>query len=96
MQEEKQVEVSKDVSVTVTNADGTVEQIKDAKVVVTGDDKKDFGMSKSKLLKMARRAELKRGHKVYPPGSSWKRRDGSRAQAGPRYGANVAPAKGSP
>lgn len=43
-------------------------------------------LSRSKLQKMARKAELSKNYKVYPPGSRWKRRDGSYAYAGPPYG----------
>ncbi len=47
---------------------------------------KTLGVSRSKLRRMARKAELQKGHRVHPPGSSWKRRDGTTAKAGPRYG----------
>lgn len=40
-------------------------------------------ISARKLL----RTQIRARHRVYPPGSSWKRRNGSIAKAGPRYGA---------
>lgn len=43
-------------------------------------------VSNAKLLKLARREEFRRNHRVLPPGSTWKRRDGTEAHAGPRYG----------
>lgn len=51
--------------------------------------KQATGMSKAKILKMMRREEITRRYKVYPPGSHWKRRDGSYAYAGPPYGGRM-------
>jgi hypothetical protein len=42
-------------------------------------------VSKSKALRMVRRAELQKNWKVYPPGSSWMRRDKTIAHAGEKY-----------
>lgn len=73
--------VARDVAVRIEGAEGAegAAEIRDA---VPGANV----VSKAKLLRAARRMELRKGWKHYPPGSSWERRDGSTAKAGPRYG----------
>jgi hypothetical protein len=44
-----------------------------------------------RLLRMA----IESRFKYFPPGSSWKRRDGTIAKAGPKYGARPKPIEGS-
>lgn len=83
-EEEKKpvVMTGKDAKVTITTADGEV-QVIDAKDVTY-----DELRAKPKKVSGRKRDRMEREARfiLHPPGSSWKRADGTTAVAGPRHG----------
>lgn len=68
----------------ITREDGSVEEIRAVDDSALPKGVAFVGTAKAK--KLAERNEIRKNWKLYPPGSSWKRRDGTIAKAGPRYG----------